>query len=190
MLRFSIVISLLCTLLISSCKEEVPFENNTYMCECGSNTWKGTTYELTDAHWITIATEVDSLGIERITGKEYYTTAKIEIEGELEPHHVNMRLAIGDISQGTAISLDGTRFFSLGDEDITSVSIQIEDVNFNELSIVDEHAVIAGVFTYIPGISGTDQIDFQLEIVRLFEGSAAGLPFVYSGTLIASQEGV
>ncbi|MFK7757731.1 MAG: hypothetical protein AB8B53_12445 [Flavobacteriales bacterium] len=189
MLKPTVLFSVLCMLLMFSCKEETPFETITYKCECGSNTWNGESYELTDAHWITVNTEVDSLGIERIIGKEYYTTAKVELEDELEPHHINMRLRIDSLNQGVQAFVNGPFFYSSENEEVTTVSYDIQDVNFNNLSVVDEHAVIAGAFDLVEGSGGVDEINFQLEIVRLFEGSAAGLPFIYSGSILASQEG-
>lgn len=190
MLKSTVLISVLCMLLMFSCKEETTFEDLTYKCECGTNTWNGVTYELTDAHWVTINTEIDTLGIERIVGKEYYTTAKVELEGEAEPHHINMRLAIDSLNQGIQQVLGGPTFFGLANENVTTVSFDIQDVNFNSLSQVDDHLVIAGGIELVEGPNGVDEVSFVLEIVGFLEGEGTfGSSFPFSGSFTASQEG-
>jgi len=49
--------------------------------------------------------------------------------------------------------------------------------------------VVAGAFEIIQGADGTDELNFEFEIVRVVNGSAAGQPFLYSGSVIASQQG-
>lgn len=181
-----LILLTLCALLITSCKDEVDPEDISYKCECGSVSWNGSSYLLTDAHWVTTGTEIDEIGLEIITAKDYYTTAKVELEGEIEPHHLNMKLSIPDISEGVMMNLGGTRFYDI---DSTNVTFNLEEVNFNSLSTVDDFLVVAGAFELTQGLgSEIDDISFTLEIVRAVDGSPAGFPFLYSGSLTAAKE--
>jgi len=188
-MKFRVFISLFClSLVFTQCKKETVFEDLTYLCLCGGNTWNGDSYPLTDAHWITTDTTTGDLGLEIITGKDYYTTAKIELENGVEPHSLNMKLSIPDLSEGVQISLEGAKFFE-AHPDSNSVNISIEEVNFNSLSVVDDYAVLAGAFELLENpFTGVDNVTFDLEVVQVVNGSAAGFPFVFSGSFTASKE--
>ncbi len=181
----------LSTLILSACKKEVTPEDVSYKCECGSFNWAGVAYDLADAHWVTTATAFDDLGLEIITSKDYYTTAKIET-GDSEngegAHNVNLKLTIPNIQEGVDVLGNGqTRFF---DTDSVDVIFDIQDVNFTEgsLSTIDEFVVISGQFTLVQENTNVDNIEFSLEVVRSVNGSAAGFAFPFNGTLAAAKE--
>jgi len=184
-----LIFLILDVLLFASCKKEVPREDLTYICECGNLTFDGSEYQLTDAHWVTLAADTDDFGFEVITGKDYYTTTKIELEGKTEPHHLNMRMVIPDLSEGGLLGLSNVRFFP-AHPDSNNVSILLEEVNFNSLSTVNKYVVTDGAFELREGEAGTpDDITFELEIAPTLDGfTPLSFSFPFSGNIIAEKE--
>ncbi len=189
MCKKTFILLSLVVLLIASCKKEVTREDLTYKCECGDYTLDGTNHLLTDAHWVTLSTDTDDFGFEIITGKDYYTTAKIDLEDETEAHHLNVRITIPILTEGVTIGLDQTRFFE-AHPDSNSVDIFIEEINFNTLTTSLQYIVTAGAFEFLEDAqSGTDNIEFQLEVAPSLDGfTPIGFPIPFTGSLSADKE--
>tara|TARA_B100000809_G_C15079808_1_gene509235 strand:+ start:894 stop:1472 length:579 start_codon:yes stop_codon:yes gene_type:complete len=185
-----LIFLILDVLLFASCKKEVTPNDLTYNCECGSLSFDGAPYQLTDAHWITLANDTDDFGIDVITGKDYYTTTKIELEGEVEPHHLNMRVVIPALSEGDLLGLSSVRFFQ-AHPDSNNVTFIIEEVNFNSLSPLTKYVVTAGAFELIQGAPGavTDDITFELDIAPSLDGiTPLTTSSSFSGSFLADKE--
>lgn len=184
MKRFLTVLALIT--LLAACKEEVAYPDLTYKCECGSINWDGSAIDLTDSHYITVATDTTDLGLEFDLAKDYFTTAKIEDNSELEPHHINMKISVPDLTLGISPSVGAPVFYDF-EEGIFSVNI--EEVNYNSISTVDEFAVNAGSMTISTELgSPMDQVTFEFEIFQTVNGSAAGVPFIYTGSFSSIKE--
>lgn len=172
--------------LIASCKTEVPYPDLSYKCECGTVQWDTTSLDLTDSHWISTATAETDLGLVFDLGKDYYTTAKIDIDGEQEPHHLNMKISLPDVTMGVQNGLGAPIFYDFAEG---IFGVEIEEVNYNSISVIDYFAVNAGNMTITSELGSiTDQIDFEFEVFLTVDGSAAGIPFVFSGSFISDKE--
>lgn len=185
-----LIFLILDVLLFASCKKEVPLNDLTYTCECGSLSLDGAEYQLTDAHWVTLANDTDDFGSDIITGKDYYTTTKIELEGEVEPHHLNMRVVIPALSEGDLLGLSNVRLFQ-AHPDSNNVTFVIEEVNFNSLSPLTKYVVTAGAFELTQGEPGivADDITFQLDIAPSLDGlTPLTTSSSFSGSFLADKE--
>jgi len=184
MKRLLFVLTLI--VLFTACKEEVLYPNLSYTCECGSINWDGNSYDLTDSHYVATATDSTEQGLLFDAGKDYYITAKVELEDELEPHHFNMKISVPDLSLGVQTGAGGSSFYAF-EEDIFNV--EIEEVNFNSISVVDQYAVSAGSMTITSELASTlDDISFEFEVFLTVGGSAAGTPFVYTGSFSSEKQ--
>lgn len=182
-----LIFLILDVMLFASCKKETTPNDLTYICECGSLSLDGNEYQLTDAHWITLAIDTDDFGVDVITGKDYYTTTKIELEGEEDPHHLNMRVVIPDLNEGNLIGSSNVRLFQ-AHPDSNNVAFIIEEVNFNSLSPSTKYVVTAGAFQLTQG-SISDEVTFQLDIVPSIDGTIPLTTSSYfNGSFLADKE--
>jgi len=184
MKRFLFVLTLIA--FLSACQTESVFPDLTYRCECGTVVWDDSSIDLTDSHYITTATDTTKLGLQFDLGKDYFITAEIDNEEDLEAHHLNMKISVPDLTLGIQNDFGGPICYDF-EEGIFSVLI--EEVDFNSLSTVDTYAVGAGNMTIASELGSTvDNITFEFEVFLTVGGSAAGQPFLYSGTFISEKE--
>lgn len=182
-------------LLWTSCKKETPLEDVSYKCECGSLSLEGqSTVELTDAHWIELSRDTNEFGFEVTSGKEYYATAKIETEGEPEPHHMHLRLTIPDVFEGPQLTANGPRFF-WAHPDSNSVSIDLRDVNLNNLNTTTRYVLVTGEIT-TGAYELTENLDTETDILSVNIAVAPslngitpiGFPLEFSADITATKE--
>ncbi len=172
--------------LLSACQKESERMSLAYRCECGTVNWNNSIIDLTDSHYIVTASDTTDQGVNLDLGKDYFITAKFDTEADVEPHHLNMKISVPDVTLGTQNGLGAPFFYNFSEG---TFSVQIEEINFNSLSTVDKYAVSAGNITISPDSgSNTDNLSFELEALLTMNGQSVGTPFIFTGNFISTKE--
>ena len=163
--RFKLAFTaLLGTIVLAGCQTNTEFENPVYTCECGSMSWNGAVYNFLMADYLH---QPDT----NLLSRRYYTTTNVAVEGETEPHHLNISFFVDDATQ---------QFFTASDD---SLAIKIEEVNYNEaFTQIREYQADFAAIEVVPAvISGPEQVTFLMQVTEYINGSPAGFPFEVQG---------
>ncbi|MGB0136023.1 MAG: hypothetical protein ACPF83_02175 [Flavobacteriales bacterium] len=163
--RFKLAfIALLGAIVLAGCQENTEFENPVYTCECGSVSWNGAAYDFLMAEYLH---QPDT----NLLSRRYYTTTNVAVEGETEPHHLNISFYVEDVTG---------QFFTAEDD---SLAIKIEEVNYNESFIqIREYQADFAAIEVVPALlNGPEQVTFLMQVTEYINGSPAGFPFEVQG---------
>ncbi|NNE55400.1 MAG: hypothetical protein HKN32_05230 [Flavobacteriales bacterium] len=170
-LKLSLALVGLSTILFA-CKKTPEFVNPVYKCECGTMNWNGTEFALSMAEYINVP---DSA----LLSRRYYTTADVQLEGEFEPHNLNLTIEVDTVIKAV--------FFVEADPDLI---ITLEEVNFNNpLLPVREYAVTSGSVEIAANVlGGPETVNFNLVAKETFDGIPVGFDIPLVGTMTVTIE--
>lgn len=167
----SITAVVLLSFLYVGCKKTPDYVSLPYVCACGGLTWQGVGYELLDANVVqTDDTEPYS--------RRYYITAKVQLEGELQPHGLGAWIQIPTVE-------DGDYYYINQQQNLTEYVARVHEFNLNDPTDT--------LRTFIPlegtvlineaGITGGNESgSFQMILKELEDNVPVGFPLEFSGS--------
>lgn len=150
--------------LLFACKKTEEFVNPEFMCECGVVKWNGIDYPL-------LMAEVVRTNPENPFSRRYYLTADVRLEGEVEPHNLNIQISIDTIGPGA---------FYIPENNVVTL---FEEVNQNdELLPYRAYECTNGLVNVTPAIlGGEERADYQMILREVVNGELVGFDESVSG---------
>ena len=121
--RFKLAfIALLGAIVLAGCQENTEFENPVYTCECGSVSWNGAAYDFLMAEYLH---QPDT----NLLSRRYYTTTNVAVEGETEPHHLNISFYVEDVTGQFFTAADDSLAIFHFREKIKEFEVRVSNLN-------------------------------------------------------------
>lgn len=170
-MRKLLIILPLAVILLFACKKSEEFVNPEFMCECGVVKWNGVDYPLLMAEYV-------RANPENPFSRRYYLTADIRLEGEVEPHNLNVQFTIDTVGAGPLYIPEN------------NVVTLFEEVNQNdELMPYRSYECTNGVINMTPAIlGGVERADYQMVLKEVVNGELVGFDISISGDFTVNIE--
>lgn len=173
----AITVSVFFVLLFSGCKKTPDYVSVPYTCACGGLTWQGVGYELLDAN-------VVRHDPEEPYSRRYYITAKVQLEGEAEPHGLGVWIEIPSVE-------DGDYYYINQQQGLTEYVARIHEFNLNDpIDTLRTFIPLEGtvLINESPLNEGTETGSFQMILKELQNNVPVGFPKEFSGSFRVNLE--